>query len=281
MVASGVASKGLDFAEIQHVINFTMPQEIENYVHQIGRTGRSGKTGIATTFINMNTPEPTLLDLKYLLLEAKQRIPPFLQTLEDPNAGIAADGGCQFCGGALLPGSPSLPTNLTSLHGSRSRPYGSQLSEERRRPTAHPGRSPRWRRARWWRLLIASCTSYSVRRLLQFQRRAGHTRSRGYEICSNNTAQDDCVLRFAKDASDCAIDNETNWTKGTYCALGGRREVRFDHVAVNPDSVEAGGIWVAVVAGDLEDHRAEGYAQLADDRVDREGLDESGRRGNV
>lgn len=105
MVASGVASKGLDFNEIQHVIvrphlsplspftslllllrnanasslfrrsfqNYTMPKEIEDYVHQIGRTGRSGKTGIATTFVNMNTQEQTLLDLKYLLMEAKQR----------------------------------------------------------------------------------------------------------------------------------------------------------------------------------------------------------------
>jgi len=73
MVASGVASKGLDFNEIQHVINYTMPKEIEDYVHQIGRTGRSGKTGIATTFVNMNTAEQTLLDLKYLLMEAKQR----------------------------------------------------------------------------------------------------------------------------------------------------------------------------------------------------------------
>ncbi|KAA1066853.1 hypothetical protein PGT21_000726 [Puccinia graminis f. sp. tritici] len=74
--------------------------EIENYVHQIGRTGRSGKTGIATTFINMNSPEPTLLDLKYLLLEAKQRIPQFLQTIEDPNAGVnGGANGCQFCGG--------------------------------------------------------------------------------------------------------------------------------------------------------------------------------------
>lgn len=73
MVASGVASKGLDFNEIQHVIIFTMPKEIEDYVHQIGRTGRSGKTGIATTFVNMNTPEQTLLDLKYLLMEAGQK----------------------------------------------------------------------------------------------------------------------------------------------------------------------------------------------------------------
>jgi ATP-dependent RNA helicase DDX41 len=73
MVASGVASKGLDFNAVQHVIIFTMPKEIEDYVHQIGRTGRSGKTGIATAFVNMNTPEQTLLDLKYLLMEAGQK----------------------------------------------------------------------------------------------------------------------------------------------------------------------------------------------------------------
>ena len=36
MVASGVASKGLDFNDIQHVIIFSMPKEIEDYVHQIG-----------------------------------------------------------------------------------------------------------------------------------------------------------------------------------------------------------------------------------------------------
>ncbi|KAJ8295713.1 DEAD-box ATP-dependent RNA helicase 35 [Rhodotorula toruloides] len=100
MVASGVASKGLDFSEIQHVINFTMPKEIEDYTHQIGRTGRGDKTGIATTFINMQTPEQTLLDLKYLLMESKQKVPPFLLSIEDPNVG--ADGkpiGCTNCGG--------------------------------------------------------------------------------------------------------------------------------------------------------------------------------------
>ncbi|KAH8833496.1 P-loop containing nucleoside triphosphate hydrolase protein [Flagelloscypha sp. PMI_526] len=100
MVASGVASKGLDFNDIQHVIIFSMPKEIEDYVHQIGRTGRSGKTGIATTFINHNTPDQTLLDLKYLLMEARQKVPPFLAALEDPR--IAQGGsmrGCPVCGG--------------------------------------------------------------------------------------------------------------------------------------------------------------------------------------
>ncbi|WFD42817.1 RNA helicase [Malassezia psittaci] len=73
MVASGIASKGLDFHQIQHVINFTMPKDIEDYVHQIGRTGRGGRTGLATTFVNKSVAEPTLRDLKYLLVEAKQR----------------------------------------------------------------------------------------------------------------------------------------------------------------------------------------------------------------
>ncbi|VDP34061.1 unnamed protein product [Soboliphyme baturini] len=52
LVATDVASKGLDFPDIQHVINFDMPDDIENYVHRIGRTGRHKKNGVATTFVN-------------------------------------------------------------------------------------------------------------------------------------------------------------------------------------------------------------------------------------
>ncbi|KAJ4821595.1 DEAD-box ATP-dependent RNA helicase [Rhynchospora pubera] len=106
LVATDVASKGLDFPDIQHVINYDMPAEIENYVHRIGRTGRCGKTGIATTFINKNQTETTLLDLKHLLQEAKQRIPPVLAELNDPmeeeeEAITNASGvkGCAYCGG--------------------------------------------------------------------------------------------------------------------------------------------------------------------------------------
>ena len=44
LVATDVASKGLDFDNIQHVINYDMPDDIENYVHRIGRTGRKGKS---------------------------------------------------------------------------------------------------------------------------------------------------------------------------------------------------------------------------------------------
>jgi len=96
MVANSVASKGLDFPDIQHVINFSMPKDIEEYVHQIGRTGRGGKTGLATTFVNSSAEEASLLDLKYLLIEAKQHVPPFLLAIQDTQGG---GSGCQFCGG--------------------------------------------------------------------------------------------------------------------------------------------------------------------------------------
>lgn len=102
LIATDIAAKGLDFPDIQHVINFDMPREIENYVHRIGRTGRCGKTGVATTFINKDVPESILLDLKHLLIEAKQRVPPVLQALQDPDDDIIDIGGskgCAFCGG--------------------------------------------------------------------------------------------------------------------------------------------------------------------------------------
>lgn len=105
LVATDVASKGLDFPDIQHVINYDMPREIENYVHRIGRTGRCGKTGVATTFVNKNQSESVLLDLKHLLREAKQRVPPVLAALHDPMdelqalADASGTKGCAYCGG--------------------------------------------------------------------------------------------------------------------------------------------------------------------------------------
>ena len=63
---------GLDFPEIKHVINYDMPEEIENYVHRIGRTGRGNAQGYATTFINKSVETGVLLDLKHLLIEVNK-----------------------------------------------------------------------------------------------------------------------------------------------------------------------------------------------------------------
>lgn len=51
LVATDVAARGLDIDDLSHVINFDIPQDGEDYVHRIGRTGRAGKKGIAITFI--------------------------------------------------------------------------------------------------------------------------------------------------------------------------------------------------------------------------------------
>lgn len=51
LVATDVASRGLDVELITHVVNFDLPTDAENYVHRIGRTGRAGRTGNAITFV--------------------------------------------------------------------------------------------------------------------------------------------------------------------------------------------------------------------------------------
>lgn len=51
LVATDVAARGIDVNDLTHVINYSIPQEAEAYVHRIGRTGRAGKKGVAITFV--------------------------------------------------------------------------------------------------------------------------------------------------------------------------------------------------------------------------------------
>jgi ATP-dependent RNA helicase DeaD len=53
LVATDVAARGLDVTELSHVINYSMPDDPEVYIHRSGRTGRAGKSGISVTIINM------------------------------------------------------------------------------------------------------------------------------------------------------------------------------------------------------------------------------------
>lgn len=52
LVATDVAARGIDVPDVTHVINFSLPQTYDDYVHRIGRAGRAGKTGKALTFVN-------------------------------------------------------------------------------------------------------------------------------------------------------------------------------------------------------------------------------------
>jgi superfamily II DNA/RNA helicase len=51
LVATNVAARGLDIPEVSHVVNYDMPQSLEEYVHRIGRTARMGRDGTAITFV--------------------------------------------------------------------------------------------------------------------------------------------------------------------------------------------------------------------------------------
>lgn len=51
MIATDVAARGIDIKDVTHVINYTIPQTHNDYIHRIGRTGRAGKTGKAFTFV--------------------------------------------------------------------------------------------------------------------------------------------------------------------------------------------------------------------------------------
>lgn len=51
LVATDVAARGIDIDRLTHVINYSLPQDPESYVHRIGRTGRAGKEGTAITFV--------------------------------------------------------------------------------------------------------------------------------------------------------------------------------------------------------------------------------------
>jgi ATP-dependent RNA helicase DeaD len=51
LICTDVASRGLDVKDITHVINYSLPRELDNYVHRIGRTARSGKTGLALSLV--------------------------------------------------------------------------------------------------------------------------------------------------------------------------------------------------------------------------------------
>ena len=52
LIATAVAARGLDIADVKMVINFDLPSEIDEYVHRIGRTGRIGNKGCAIAFFD-------------------------------------------------------------------------------------------------------------------------------------------------------------------------------------------------------------------------------------
>jgi len=78
LVATAVAARGLDIKGVTHVVNFEMPKEVEEYVHRIGRTGRVGNTGRATSFFDFKDDSGIVNPLVNILTDAKQPIPDWM-----------------------------------------------------------------------------------------------------------------------------------------------------------------------------------------------------------
>jgi superfamily II DNA/RNA helicase len=76
--ATDVASRGLDVADVKHVIIYDLPTHVDDYVHRIGRTGRAGNKGLATSLYNAKNSN-IARELKDILAESNQVIPQFIE----------------------------------------------------------------------------------------------------------------------------------------------------------------------------------------------------------
>uniref|UniRef100_A0A665W6M8 RNA helicase n=1 Tax=Echeneis naucrates TaxID=173247 RepID=A0A665W6M8_ECHNA len=124
LVATAVAARGLDISNVKHVINFDLPSDIEEYVHRIGRTGRVGNLGLATSFFNDKNGNITK-DLLDILVEAKQEVPSWLESLAYEHQHKSTKdksekcdlyiSKCKYC--HAVDGTCVLPKHLSSLSG--------------------------------------------------------------------------------------------------------------------------------------------------------------------
>ena len=83
LVATDVAARGLDVNNLTHVINYSLPDEAENYVHRSGRTGRADKTGVCISLVNMREKGKIRMIEKQLSQPiAQAKIPTGMQVCE-------------------------------------------------------------------------------------------------------------------------------------------------------------------------------------------------------
>lgn len=91
LIATDVASRGLDVEDVKFVINYDYPNSSEDYIHRIGRTARSQKTGTAYTFFTPNNMKQAS-DLISVLREANQAINPKLIQMAEERGGRGRGG---------------------------------------------------------------------------------------------------------------------------------------------------------------------------------------------
>ncbi len=98
IVCTSVAARGLDIEKVNHVINYDLPQTVDEYVHRIGRTGRCGNLGKAISFFDDSSDNDRKLarPLVRILTQAQQAVPDWLTSAAEDSVGSAfAGSACQ------------------------------------------------------------------------------------------------------------------------------------------------------------------------------------------
>jgi len=121
LVATDVCARGIDIPSVNHVINYDLPENIEDYVHRIGRTGRIGRNGYATSFYvsegNWNN-QKILRGLMEILTGSNVPIPECLQEIADREGiRVGGKGGRSKFGGNDHRGGPSRSFKVNSKGG--------------------------------------------------------------------------------------------------------------------------------------------------------------------
>ena len=139
LVASDVAARGLDIAEMSHVINFDVPNHAEDYIHRIGRTGRAGLSGRAITLATGEDGK-RLAAIESLI---GRRIPPLsmatAQLAEEPTPAFAPEAPAA----AATAAAPSAEQPRRERRRRRGRGEARAAGEEHVRPDPTPLPEPR------------------------------------------------------------------------------------------------------------------------------------------
>lgn len=100
LVASPVGERGLDLPKVTMVINYDLPNELDEYIHRIGRTGRIGNTGRAISFFDPERDMRLVNELTRVLRQAQQPIPDFFSNTSFNPDGDQGSNENQEFGGA-------------------------------------------------------------------------------------------------------------------------------------------------------------------------------------